>query len=173
MLFRSSFSWFEAPGARNLQQARDFLLALGAMNSEGELTKLGNSLREMPIHPRLGKMLLVGSKMGIPNLTSELAALLSEPSGKGSSRMSDWENDILSRWYEWRRSRGSPRFRNLDRAAKQLQEMLSGSGTDICSPESAFEQFLPELFLEVFPEDRKSTRLNSSHSQQSRMPSSA
>ena len=53
-------------------------------------------------------------------------------------------------------------------------EQICFPPNEACSPKAMTERIakVPQLFLVVI-EDRKSTRLNSSHSSQSRMPSSA
>ena len=57
--------------------------------------------------------------------------------------------------------------------AGNLQGLYIGSGTDLplCDEGRAQLADLKERF--AYPQDRKSTRLNSSHSRKSRMPSSA
>ena len=56
---------------------------------------------------------------------------------------------------------------------KGLGEELKFSKTPKVLPETALKDALLHFFISSFRSDRKSTRLNSSHSQQSRMPSSA
>jgi ATP-dependent helicase HrpB len=53
-----TFDWFEPPPAHALDAAIDLLRALGAIASEGGLTPLGQQLRALPVHPRLGRLLL-------------------------------------------------------------------------------------------------------------------
>ena len=63
--------------------------------------------------------------------------------------------------------------KELDVAAQAAVDKL---GTDLVAIDLSEQSLLSEAFLIVTgnnPKDRKSTRLNSSHSQQSRMPSSA
>ncbi|NUM88905.1 MAG: ATP-dependent RNA helicase, partial [Bdellovibrionales bacterium] len=67
-----SFSWFEAPPPRALAQARDLLLALEAMDEGGILTPLGRRLRELPVHPRVARLLLEARNAGAPRLAAEL-----------------------------------------------------------------------------------------------------
>ena len=53
-----TFEWFEAPPAHALDAAIDLLRALGAMDPAGALTPLGQQLRALPVHPRLGRLLI-------------------------------------------------------------------------------------------------------------------
>lgn len=53
-----TFDWFERPPAHALHAAIDLLHTLGAVASSGGLTPLGQQLRALPVHPRLGRLLL-------------------------------------------------------------------------------------------------------------------
>lgn len=56
-----------------LAEARALLAALGALDAEGRITDHGRTLAALPLHPRLGHMLLRAGPEGAP-----LAALLAE-----------------------------------------------------------------------------------------------
>ncbi|MBC7156431.1 MAG: ATP-dependent helicase HrpB, partial [Rhodobacteraceae bacterium] len=60
-----------APGP--LAEARALLAALGALDASGAITAHGRALAGLPLHPRLGHMLLTAGRAAAP-----LAALLSE-----------------------------------------------------------------------------------------------
>jgi len=45
---------------------------------EGQITPLGKSLAALPVHPRLGRLLLAGAELGIADQAATAAALLSE-----------------------------------------------------------------------------------------------
>ncbi len=136
-----SFSWFEAPPPRVLHQAREFLIALGALSADGTLSPDGRRLRELPVHPRIAKLLLVGEKLQVPRMAAELAALLSEKSSRRLGANTGAENDLLLRWQERNRSRA------ISRAAEQLQRLL-GEGEDI----PGASQKIPELALAAWPD---------------------
>ena len=75
----SHFGFFEAPEPNALAQAMDLLARLGAIEPGGfDLTKKGGALAELPLHPRLGAVLLKASKLGIIDEGAAAAALLSE-----------------------------------------------------------------------------------------------
>ena len=66
-------------------------------------------------------------------------------------------------------------FATLDTTTRQLYlPHEDGGGTQVSISDTVgFIRDLPHGLVDAFEADRKSTRLNSSHSQQSRMPSSA
>ncbi|MFQ3200633.1 MAG: ATP-dependent helicase HrpB [Zhongshania sp.] len=73
--------WMDVPPAAAFQQAVDLLLKLGALVQKGEtvaMTPHGEAMASLPVHPRLGHMLLKGRELGHANLACELAALLSD-----------------------------------------------------------------------------------------------
>jgi ATP-dependent helicase HrpB len=53
-----TFEWFEAPPPFALAAAVNLLRALGATAGTTGLTPLGHQLRRLPVHPRLGSLLL-------------------------------------------------------------------------------------------------------------------
>ncbi len=70
--------WLDPPPAALLDQAGDVLHGLGALDAEGHITMHGRLLARMPLHPRLGHMLIEGERIGHGALACELAALLGE-----------------------------------------------------------------------------------------------
>jgi ATP-dependent helicase HrpB len=67
--------WFEPPPPGALDAALALLERLGAVEGRGGLTGLGRALRRIPLHPRLGRILMAGR--GAPAIACA-CALLSE-----------------------------------------------------------------------------------------------
>jgi len=76
----AAFAWFETPPASALGQALETLQLLDAIDTSGNLTPAGVELSAFPMHPRLARLLLEGSKRGCLHLATFSAALLSERS---------------------------------------------------------------------------------------------
>jgi ATP-dependent helicase HrpB len=74
----AALAWLDAPPAAALQQARELLLRLGALDERGRLTALGQDMSRLPVHPRLAAMLLAARGLGAVPLAAQLAAVLSE-----------------------------------------------------------------------------------------------
>ena len=70
--------WLDAPPAATLQQARELLARLDALNAQGRMTALGRDMARLPVHPRLAHMLLAARSLDAVELAAQLAALLSE-----------------------------------------------------------------------------------------------
>ena len=64
------------PPAPALAEARALLGGLGALDAGGRVTAHGRALARMPLHPRLGHMLVEAAKAGSGALAADLAALL-------------------------------------------------------------------------------------------------
>lgn len=71
------FPWYESPSSLTLQRAVHLLERLEAVE-DGQITPLGKTLAALPVHPRLGRLLLEGAKYGIAEDAATAAALLSE-----------------------------------------------------------------------------------------------
>jgi ATP-dependent helicase HrpB len=78
------FNWYEPPDEPAILSAERLLEMLGATTSEtgGKITDVGQKLLALPVHPRLGRLLLTAAEQGIIHQGAAIAALL-------------WEKDIL------------------------------------------------------------------------------
>jgi len=97
----AAFDWFEPPDPAALATATLLLRQLGALNDQG-VTALGRTMARLPVHPRLGRLLVEGQRRGRAREAALLAALLSErdpfprgPRGAGPRRAS--RSDLLDR----------------------------------------------------------------------------
>ncbi|MCI0683808.1 MAG: ATP-dependent helicase HrpB [Gemmataceae bacterium] len=73
----TSFPWLEAPRPESVQQALALLRRLGALAGAAP-TELGRLMARLPVHPRLGRMLIEGHRRGDVARAALAAALLSE-----------------------------------------------------------------------------------------------
>lgn len=73
------FGWFEAPPADALAAADRLLRELGAIDARtGALTRLGQALLALPLHPRLGAVVLAGRELGCAVAAATAATLLAD-----------------------------------------------------------------------------------------------
>jgi ATP-dependent helicase HrpB len=119
--------WLDAPPAATLAGARDLLVRLGALGSDGRITPHGRAMQQLAAHPRLAHMLLKGAEQRAPAAAAKLAALLSERDlVRGGTR----DSDIRTRLEQLQRSSGDrgvlERVRRAERA--YLREL--GAGDD-------------------------------------------
>ncbi len=110
--------WLDPPPEAAWNAACRLLRELGALDTTGKLTRWGRSLAVLPVHPRLGAMLLQAGAMELIPLGCELAALLEErdilPPGSGA--------DVRLRLERWRRR---PReYRALNVIRDQLLRLM-------------------------------------------------
>lgn len=74
-----TFRWFEMPGAQALGAADALLGDLGAVEPRsGKVSDVGRELLRMPVHPRLGRVVLEGERRGCVLGAATAAALLAE-----------------------------------------------------------------------------------------------
>lgn len=69
--------WLDVPPAAAYAQAQDLLDRLGALDGEA-LTRHGQSMAELPAHPRIAHLLLRGQALGLADMACDVAALLGE-----------------------------------------------------------------------------------------------
>jgi ATP-dependent helicase HrpB len=73
----ASFPWLEPPRAETVAQALELLRRLGALSAM-TMTDLGRCIARLPVHPRLGRMLIEGERFGQAERIALAAAFLSE-----------------------------------------------------------------------------------------------
>lgn len=78
VLGASDLEWLEAPPPASAGAARALLVRLGALGPEGAATALGRRLAGLPLHPRLGRLVLEAGARGQGRAGALLAALLGE-----------------------------------------------------------------------------------------------
>jgi pre-mRNA-splicing factor ATP-dependent RNA helicase DHX16 len=71
------FDFMDPPPAETLIMALEQLYALGALNHNGELTKLGRRMAEFPVDPMLSKMLIASEKYKCSEEVLTITAMLS------------------------------------------------------------------------------------------------
>ncbi|WP_420549807.1 ATP-dependent helicase HrpB [Curvivirga sp.] len=74
----TELKWLDIPNKALLQQARDLLVNLGILDQDLRITKHGKQVARMPMHPRLGHMILIANQYGLGKEACDLAAILSE-----------------------------------------------------------------------------------------------
>jgi ATP-dependent helicase HrpB len=75
----AELDWLDSPPVPALQQARDLLIQLGALDKSGKaITAHGKQMAEFGKHPRIAHMLLRAVPLGLGGLGCELAVLLGE-----------------------------------------------------------------------------------------------
>jgi pre-mRNA-splicing factor ATP-dependent RNA helicase DHX16 len=72
------FPFLDAPHAETLIRALELLYALGALRDDGELTKLGRQMAEIPLDPKASKCIIAAGKLGCVEQVLSILAMLQE-----------------------------------------------------------------------------------------------
>jgi ATP-dependent helicase HrpB len=73
----SRFPWLDPPRPETVEQSLRLLEQLQLLDN-GTLTEVGQTAARLPVHPRLGRLLIEGHRLGHPERAALAAALLSE-----------------------------------------------------------------------------------------------
>ncbi|KAJ8623449.1 hypothetical protein MRB53_031978 [Persea americana] len=73
------FDFMDPPAPETLMRALEVLNYLGALDDDGNLTKLGEIMSEFPLDPQMSKMLVVSPEFNCSNEILSIAAMLSVP----------------------------------------------------------------------------------------------
>ena len=74
------FDFMDPPPGETIIRALEMLYALGALNSKGELTKMGRRMAEFPVDPMLSKSILSSEEYGCTEEVLSIIAMLTESS---------------------------------------------------------------------------------------------
>ncbi|MGV0791953.1 ATP-dependent RNA helicase HrpA [Mycolicibacterium sp. XJ1819] len=133
----SSFPFLDPPEQRSIRDGIALLAELGAFDGKGEITALGRRLAQLPVDPRIGRMILQAGEEGCVREILVLAAALSIPDPRERptdreeaarqkhARFTDEHSDFIS-------------YLNLWRYLAEQRKELSGS---------AFRRMCREEFL--------------------------
>ncbi len=115
--------FLDPPPPAAVAEARERLQRLGAIETEGRITKHGRAIAALPLAPRLAHMLIESRDRGWLASAAEVAVLLTER-GLGGN-----DPDLESRARRWRSDR-SPRAEAARKLAANWCLRLGGHGID-------------------------------------------
>ncbi len=69
--------WLDAPPEESLRAAEQLLQRLGALDAPGRLSAIGRELAALPLHPRLGRLVVEAKRRGVAADGCTIAALIS------------------------------------------------------------------------------------------------
>ena len=126
----ADLAWLDPPAPPPLQEARQRLEQLGALDPQGRLNVHGQRLAQLGLHPRLAQLLLLGASLGQLDLACALAVLLSE---RDPLTRQEAGSDLLRRldWLGQAGATDGPR-----RRLRQLQAQLRRQVRQLPSPQT-------------------------------------
>ena len=156
-------SWLDAPPPPAQESARRLLVELDLFDDTGRITTLGREAVRMPLHPRLGRLLLRSRELRCPGLGCQLAALLSERdlfrANAGNRRPRISGSDIADRLEalnNWRLSGRNDRnmdlaaIKNVVRVVSHLERLLFVSHAEKNHVND--EEVISRLLLAAYPD---------------------
>ncbi len=157
----ATLSWLDPPPAAALAAARELLRCLGALDRDNRATETGRKMAELPVHPRIARMLLRGRAAGTVESAAVLGALLAERDifRYGPGEVAPLcESDLLERYEAFadRKQRRDLRVqaaavRAVERSAAQLlRSMKEGDGARL--PSTLRADDAARLLLAAYPD---------------------
>lgn len=114
----AEFAWFEAPPTRALVAGVETLRRLRLISEQGfTLTPRGEHVRGLPVHPRLGCMMLEGARQGVLEEVVGAVALLSEGERPEQGGRAPGACDL------WRHVKQFDKARRRDNRAKRITQV--------------------------------------------------
>ena len=157
----AGLSWLDPPPPAAWRAARDLLKSLGALDAKDAITPAGEAMARLPLHPRLGRLLLRAAELSCPSLGADLAALLSERDiirrdrssfldSTGGADLSD-RLGLLRQWRQKKLAGGAEpqALRAVDATSQQLRRLM-GKKREASGGETS--SMIPRLLLCAFPD---------------------
>jgi ATP-dependent helicase HrpB len=93
-------TWLTLPPIGTVNQARELLVQLDAIDEKGTITSRGKEMLKLPTHPRLAHLLLEAQQLKQASLAADIAALLEErdPLQKESGTDLSLRLEALRKW---------------------------------------------------------------------------
>ncbi len=133
-----AMAWLDPPPPSAWESARQLLRDLDALDQAGAaVTPVGRAMARLPLHPRLGRLLMRASESWRLRLGADLAALLSERDIMRRNNMDDRErqggadiSERLNMLRRWGKEKQAPAgtdpyaLRAVERVAQQLRDLV-------------------------------------------------
>ncbi|KAG8364610.1 hypothetical protein BUALT_Bualt18G0015400 [Buddleja alternifolia] len=153
------FDFMDPPSPETLMRALEVLNYLGALDDEGNLTKLGEIMSEFPLDPQMAKMLVVSSEFNCSNEILSISAMLSVPNcfvrpreaqkaaDEAKARFGHIDGDhltLLNVYHAYKQNKEDPHWcyenfvnakvmKSADNVRQQLARVLARYNLELCS----------------------------------------
>jgi ATP-dependent helicase HrpB len=134
----SALRFLDQPPKPALNEARELLLRLGALDTDGRLTEHGQAMRKLALPVRLSHMVIKAGRVGLAQQAADLAVLLTER-GLGGN-----DADLETRLLQFRRDRGA----RADGARGLAKRLAALAGNCVSSDEPS----VGALLLYAYPD---------------------
>ncbi|MCC9601365.1 ATP-dependent helicase HrpB [Stieleria sp. JC731] len=159
------FPWVTPPNEAAVELAQQQLRLLDAIDDHGRLTTVGEQLLSLPLHPRLGRLMISAVQWNCVEEAALAAAILSERdpfqrTGNRMSKQTSVESDLFDRLVRLTRFLQGGRDDDIHRGASQtiarvarqiLQQTPSAEATSETS-ELEIEERLSRALLTAYPD---------------------
>ncbi len=159
----SGLSWLDAPPDAAWKSAERLLMDLGALDRKGSVTNMGKAMAGLPLHPRLGRLLLRAAELGCTGLGADLAAILSErdamqrrTSDPAASGRDSGITERIEALRAWRAGKAPPgvdvwALRTIERTYKQIMRLMDSNPDALPAGEDDAD-LIPRLLLCAYPD---------------------
>lgn len=158
-------TWLDPPPTAAWQAALELLSLLGAITPQAQLTERGRQLADLPVHPRLGCLLLRAQQLELLPIACDLVALLSEldPWRKDQQPRPRSRSDLLDRLEEYWERQAQGRlneFQTLNRTARYWRDFFRLDASFPIATE-VDHTVIADLLLSAYPERLGKRRVDS------------
>lgn len=160
------FKWLQSPGSEKISKAIELLQMLHAVDENHHITETGRQICELPVEPRLARMLLMASQLGVAQQAALAAAIIGEKdiilndfsaqTGGGGNNQPDPDLDLRLELID--RSNGNQGLRidrntvwRIEKTQKQLLDLIKNPSASVAMKDSS-RNLLHRALLAAFPD---------------------
>jgi ATP-dependent helicase HrpB len=161
----SALPWLQPPPDEVITSAERALQWIGALDAAGTITPLGRTLASMPLHPRLSRVVVEGTRLNARKAALASAVLLNEGAAQPCRQTRDVPRCDLSLWVEGLLRENAPlpdgsSGDHLRRTLRQIERALPperASKQDIVFVEETLQRALLAGFPDRVGKRRRAT----------------
>lgn len=127
----TQLQWLNVPPTHNLQQARDLLISLDAIDEKYQLTKHGSAIYQFGSSPRLAHMMLFAKSHHLATTAAWLAAMLDQTNALGNELDIGHQLNVLAHGKNLSKAQQLIKS-NATKFAKQLGGHLADVSSEHC-----------------------------------------
>ncbi|KAL3648128.1 hypothetical protein CASFOL_009096 [Castilleja foliolosa] len=147
------FDFMDPPAPETLMRALEVLNYLGALDDDGNLTRLGEIMSELPLDPQMSKMLVVSPEFNCSNEILSISAMLSVPreaqkaADEAKARFGHIDGDhltLLNVYHAYKQNQEDPQWcyenfinqralKSADNVRQQLARIMARFNLRLCS----------------------------------------
>ena len=120
-------TWLTTPPSAAINYARETLIALNAITTNGKITQHGQEINQLPCHPRIAQMLIQAHTPDEKSLAADIAAILDERDPLATENETDINLRLEALLRNRQNNTNNKSFSRIEQTAQQYQKLIGAT----------------------------------------------